>query len=406
MLKYFKIKNFKSIIETTVDFTYDESRSPSKEYLTNPKKELVFLPNNKLSTNKNNRIVPVSVFYGANASGKSNFIDSLKTFRSLVLGRFEPTKYQPNKLDCNDNSTTFEVCFIENNKKYEYKIEYNNANIIMELLTVGSKNIFLIENNNIKELNLTKNNKKNPYLQRKYVIDYYNSICKNNNFNIFSFLNTINNIPNTNNDIKIAFDMIKNIYVLSSNNLLQYPYTQIKELFNSKNNEINKTIITKYIKKFDIDIGKVEYDSLTDEYYTVYKNNSGENIRFDIQKHESSGTRILFNLIPVALNVLNKGQILVMDELENSLHTKILFEIVRMFKSKLYNKGNAQLIFTTHNTDLLDYNILRRTEINFLEKIDNKGTKIKRLRKTVRNTADFRKQYLEALYGVVPLIEE
>ena len=65
MLKYFKIKNFKSIIETTVDFTYDESRSPSKEYLTNPKKELVFLPNNKLSTNKNNRIVPVSVFYGA-----------------------------------------------------------------------------------------------------------------------------------------------------------------------------------------------------------------------------------------------------------------------------------------------------------------------------------------------------
>jgi AAA15 family ATPase/GTPase len=125
-------------------------------------------------------------------------------------------------------------------------------------------------------------------------------------------------------------------------------------------------------------------------------------------RDESAGTKILVGLIGVCLKALENGAVLAIDELEKSLHPKLLKEIIGMFKSKYYNKNNAQLIFTTHNTDILDDDTLRVEEINIVDKTLKSGTKIRRLsdeikgNKKIRNVINFRKLYLSGAVGGNP----
>lgn len=84
---------------------------------------------------------------------------------------------------------------------------------------------------------------------------------------------------------------------------------------------------------------------------------------------ESNGTRNLLFLAAPVLNILNKGLTLVIDELDNSLHTLLVRELVRLFHRPEINTGGAQLIFTTHDTSLLDApNLFRRDQVWFVEK--------------------------------------
>ena len=149
----------------------------------------------------------------------------------------------------------------------------------------------------------------------------------------------------------------------------------------------------------------LELDTIT----TYHKNINNKDIAFKFREDESEGTKILFGLIGIILKTLDDGAVLVIDELERSLHPLILIAIIKMFKSKYWNKNNAQLIFTTHNTDILDDNILKITEINIVKKTLKYGTKVARLNEyknengeKIRNVINFRKQYLAGLYSGIP----
>lgn len=140
----------------------------------------------------------------------------------------------------------------------------------------------------------------------------------------------------------------------------------------------------------------------------THKDASGQPTLLDFIKHESAGTQRLAGLVGMVLHALKTGGILLVDELECSLHPLLMREIVMLFKTRRNNPKGAQLIFTTHNTDILDDAILRVSEIALVKKTLANGTLVRRLvdlkkdGEDIRNVTNFRKQYLAGFYSGIP----
>lgn len=140
----------------------------------------------------------------------------------------------------------------------------------------------------------------------------------------------------------------------------------------------------------------------------THKNVAGSPTLLNFLKHESAGTQRLAGLVGLILYALNTGGVFLVDELECSLHPLLMREIVLLFKKRRYNRKGAQLIFTTHNTDILDDSILRISEIALVRKNVANGTLVRRLvdakkdGEDIRNVTNFRKQYLAGFYSGVP----
>lgn len=125
-------------------------------------------------------------------------------------------------------------------------------------------------------------------------------------------------------------------------------------------------------------------------------------------KEESAGTQKLFHLAPLIIDVLGTGGVLIVDELDNSMHPFMAELIIRLFNDPEVNQGNAQLIFSTHNTSLMAPERFRRDQIWLTEKI-NGATKIYSLedfdKKRVKPQSPFNRWYAEGRFGAVPKID-
>ena len=133
---------------------------------------------------------------------------------------------------------------------------------------------------------------------------------------------------------------------------------------------------------------------------------NGDEYEFDISE-ESLGTQVIFSYIPVLKDVLDNGKVLIIDEFDKSLHPFIVKYIVEIFNDLEINKKGAQLIFNTHDTNLLDLELLRRDQIWFTEKNSEDGsTTIYPLDDfSVRKTENVEKGYLLGRYGAIPFLE-
>ena len=122
---------------------------------------------------------------------------------------------------------------------------------------------------------------------------------------------------------------------------------------------------------------------------------------------ESDGTRRLMSLAPAIESALRTGGILLVDELERELHPMLLKYIVAKFQSKNSNPNGAQIIFTTHNTELLNLELLRKDQIYFVDKKDNSGiSELYSISEISTRTAEnIRKGYLVGKYGAIPDIQ-
>jgi AAA15 family ATPase/GTPase len=129
---------------------------------------------------------------------------------------------------------------------------------------------------------------------------------------------------------------------------------------------------------------------------------------------ESNGTKKIFSVIPRLIRSLLKGKTFVADELDAKLHPKLLKYIIELFTDKQINTKNAQLIFTSHDLYTMDNDIFRRDEIWFAAKNAEQATSLyslvefkdKTTGKSVRNDANFNKQYLEGRYGADPYLRK
>ena len=123
-------------------------------------------------------------------------------------------------------------------------------------------------------------------------------------------------------------------------------------------------------------------------------------------KHESNGTKQLFFYGPLIMDALTRGRTIIIDEINNSLHTSLAQYLINLFNDKNINKNGAQLIFTTHDTNLLDLDIFRRDQIYFVEKNSETGSSdVYSLADfSPRKTKDIRRGYLQGRYGAMPFI--
>ncbi len=444
MLDYFKIKNFKSIVEETIDFRFNENKPVG--YCEDEDEKLLYLKNNLKS--KKNRYVPLSIFWGANASGKTNVIKAFNTFKTVVLTniiedpKLNIIKYNPNKLFEELKTTVFELKVNIENKDFIYFIEYNKEEIIKEELVYEDAIVFSIENNKNKEANFKNiSGKENSLFNEKNLIEFFEKSCLKDGKQIVAFLSrAIKEYPSLNIHMEKFLKFLSTKLAIFSNNNFPSGLAINSLSKNDSDEELQSSFnrISEVLRELDISIEKMnfkrdkkiieeneqvnlneycEYDCIgikqklleLDNITTYHKNLSNKLIPFKFKEDESEGTKILFGLIGIVLKTLDDGCVLLIDELERSLHPLILIQIVKMFKSKYWNKNNSQLIFTTHNTDILDDDILRTTEINIVKKTTKDGTKIYRLSNykdedgnKIRNVANFRKQYLSGVYSGIP----
>ena len=122
---------------------------------------------------------------------------------------------------------------------------------------------------------------------------------------------------------------------------------------------------------------------------------------------ESDGTRKLMSLAPAIESVLSKGGLLLVDEIEKELHPSLVNFIIAKFQSKKTNPNGAQIVFTTHNTELLSMELLRKDQLYFVDKNKEDGSSelysISDF--STRTTENIRKGYLLGKYGATPNIE-
>jgi hypothetical protein len=118
------------------------------------------------------------------------------------------------------------------------------------------------------------------------------------------------------------------------------------------------------------------------------------------------GTQRFFSRIGLWMDSMEKGAVLVVDEIEASMHPLLTRHLIEMVQDPLINTNHAQLIFTTHDTGLLDLNLLRRDQIWFAEKNEkNMQTDIYALTEfSPRKGENVSKGYLQGRYGAIPFV--
>jgi hypothetical protein len=128
----------------------------------------------------------------------------------------------------------------------------------------------------------------------------------------------------------------------------------------------------------------------------------------NLDKQESQGTQKYYSYIGLFYELFQNGGILVSDEIDSNLHPALLRKVISMFNNPNINKANAQLLFTSHDTNLMNPEIMRRDQFYFTEKSMKDETILYSLAdlKGIRNNADFAKQYLAGFYGALPVLRD
>ncbi len=402
MLISLTIKNFRSIIEMDLPLTYGEAKAP------NGYMELATLPFLELN---GQRAVPVLGLFGANASGKSNIIQAMSVLKQL-LGGHSPDLYKPNKLHRDMQTTALSVCgVISDLGMFSYSIEYDATEILREVLTCEGKIIYEQNRTDVMLSGLQKKYYGNDRLQDIYRVECLNREGRHTRC-ILSRIAL--NYAGLNPVVTAVYKVLNDELDVHENNQFSN-----KEGLNAlmaalgDQEDVQRAFskIDVFLRKLDLGIQRMEYrpdsataiDNPSEAIRTYHKDDKGEEVEFDFSD-ESMGTRAAFGLLGICLAALHTGKMLVIDEIDSSLHSLLAAEIIRLFKDRRYNKNNAQLIFSAHNTDLLDRELLRVSEVGIVNKNLKRGSVLKRLSdfKGVRNVTNFRKQYLEGRFSGIP----
>lgn len=375
----------------------------------------------------NEKILPVSAIYGANASGKSSVFEAFRFMTWCVsnsLSFSKENKGKSQKLNADSfkfsdkvkEPSEFEINYIDSNGKkklyYTYGFKIGSSEIIEEYLAYNTKTG--VKRN--EEFTYIFNRKKNEKLYLDSSLEKFkeNIEISLKKETLLVSLGAVLNIK----EMKQVQDWFFKTEVINfSNSLYGAFFENILPRKADESQEVRRNLV-KFINSFDDSIIDIEVEKSSsgdkdeDSYrvYTIHKTKSGNTNRLSFSE-ESSGTKKMFSLYQTLLDVLEQGGIFFADELDIKLHPLLMRNILLTFTDKEKNKNNAQLIFTTHNTIYMDMDLLRRDEIWFVEKklgvsslyslddiTNEKGEK-------VRKDSNYEKHYLLGNYGAVPYLK-
>jgi hypothetical protein len=355
-----------------------------------------------------------AVIYGANASGKSNFIEAFVTMRNIILhsatyssATQKPlnSNYLPFEFDelSTSEPTVFELYFFVNNIKYHYSFSYDKNEIIEEFLYCypnSKQTLFFKRNYDDYEFGARLKGEK--------------SLVKNVTDKPQLFLS--NGANNRMTQLMVIYDYFKNSFfpIPFLGNQIDFVFKyRIAESIFEGNYPANYTNFMYLMKSLDTGITKIEIEKVKNvesDYriitYHQYKHKDGtiSEQKFQFER-ESIGTQKLFVIIGLLLAPLEHGGSIIIDEFERSLHPQISKFLLSLFNNKDINKNNAQLIISTHDTELLSKeNNLRRDQVWFVEKDEFGVSDLFSLTDIngVGKNVPFDKWYLSNRFGGVP----
>lgn len=423
MLIEFKVANFKSFRE---EQTFSLVASDSVKELPH------CLIERDLPKLSGLRYLKGAAIYGANASGKSNFIEAVNFLVDLVVN--SATKIQPGdairvkpfKLDKNSNTkpTRFEITFALENVRFVFGLSVTTERIIEEYLYAYPKGNplrwyhrnFSEKNDNYQWEKPSSNFKQDKSLQDKTRINslfisvgaQFNHIQLTQIFNWFK--NKIYTIDFRSHELEwpeLTLDLILNsknkdiILNLLKNSDMGIVDARIKE--KNKDNQYIEYNLTKSIKQNNY----LDFEEIRPvELNLMHKTDSDIPIALEFNE-ESAGTRRFFALIGYWIHIINEGDIVFMDEIDKSFHPHLISELLKILFNYKTNQNNAQIIFTTHNPSLLDEMLLRRDQIWFTEKTVSGASYLYPLTDyKPREDESLAKGYLAGRYGAIPSMPE
>lgn len=407
MLIQYLVENYKSIKdEVVINFSVDKKYKDSDWAIRSDK--------------VNSSLYNCIGLIGPNASGKSNIVESFRfAFRFILnmIKRKESSKIKvtPFAFDhMSEKPTFFEFIFYQNKIKYVYGFSVNSEEVLEEYLmayfTIKPKTLF--ERNIGQEFKFKGNDEKIQkeiskktnanrlympvaaewgYEPLKKVYEWF--VFNSRQYSQFNIKYMISEI--------IKDDIRKNMLISE----LQKADFNIKDIYikNKKIDQKSHDFIEKMLKAFIGEVEEVSLPNTSPMIRIVHENSNGEEFDIDLDD-DSAGTEGIVENLAEFLYLSGEGGFMYEGELGRTYHTKLTQHFLEMFKSKLLNPGELQLLFTTHDTKVL--NMLNPDQIYLVDKDEMGGTFVKLLDDyMIRSKDDIELGYLKGRFGGVPYMK-
>ena len=382
-------------------------------------------PTHVFKTPINNiNLLKTTAIYGANASGKSNFVSAMYFFKRFIFSQFisknedimadsstkESMLLEPFLLsNSKDDSSEFEIVFIHNGKQIQYGFECFKKRILNEWYYIDDKKVFERTNESTLTYGKTYADKLSIYnkvpSERLYisVLEYFLEDLDKKAI-IGDFIEFFSK----------EFNVYSEILFESSVKKIAGGATITKKLLEDR---AFRKKVEEYLSKIDVGIkkltvatidhqredGKITKQKIIKTVHDIY-NENGEIIgeeEFGLHQ-ESTGTIRFLGYIQNVIEMIDRGGVFIVDEMSARLHpllTKLIVDIFQASKNQ-----SAQLIFTTHDISLLNHSQFRRDEVVFIDKNNRGESSLYALSDLkVREDATFNKDYLQGKYGAIPI---
>jgi len=373
------------------------------------------------------RLLRCAAIYGPNAAGKTNVLRALQFLQDLVLHSASaapsaPTPYTPFKFvkSTRGKPSEFQVTFVQNGVRYEYGIALDSERIrdewLMEYVNPRGRAIF---ERSFDDRKKSYNWKFSSFLKGQRSV--WSEATRSNAL----FLSTA--IQLNSKQLLPVYEWFQKRLVVIVGIATLNPVLTLQLL----NKPDGKSKLLPFLREADLGITGIEVKreampsgpglivgspyieqvpgSTTPNLVRItlsHATDAKEEIGLDLSD-ESAGTQILFRTAGAWLNVFENGEVLLVDEIDTSLHPLLTRFLIERFQSGAANPHNAQLVFTTHNTSLLDQNLFRRDQIWFIEKAPGGASNLYPLTDfKPRNDEKLESWYLRGRYGALPVLDE
>lgn len=346
------------------------------------------LEGNLFSVDGEQMLKSVALF-GANASGKSNVIKAIRACVNMVRSShnynvdtwfaISPFKFE----DYANKPSSFYIRFLLNGVEYEYSFSFMHDEIITETLYYypnGRKSLVFSRDE-------SRGTEKKDIYEFKTVIKRPFDVADNTSKKTL-YISRASQM-----DREIA----QKIFLFFCNDIvLDYQVANIDSLDNLFKERKEQMLEVLRTADSDIIDFKIQNNAIT----TFHRTNPS--VAFDFETEESEGTKTLFRMMVRMIGIIHEGKMLLVDEIDNSLHTQLVEFVIGMFN----HSDHAQLIYTTHNTHLLNTDFQRRDQVYFVNKREDGSSDLYSLFdfKDFRDTLDIEKAYLQGRFDAIPSI--
>lgn len=364
-------------------------------------------------------VLKSAVIYGANGSGKSNFINAIAFVKNLVSNSISHQPGQgilqtPHKLCGTNNSSTYKIQFIKDQVRYAYGFSISNY-------LVSEEYLYYFPNN--RQVKIFERSAEEFETGSKFRgrLNNCKDILKPNRL-LLSCAANFSSVDEIEKAYRFFVDDLVIYNASNESNWMDYSLHQIHS-----NPQIKAAVLAFMrdlglgIKDINIKIDKKSVQDieippfLSDEFKSQILQGTVDAISAkvvydgfdtDLMSEESTGIQKLFAFLCPLLDIIVNGKVLICDELETNLHEALVYGLIRLFINVRTDEF-AQIFFTTHDTSLLTLDLFRRDQIWFTElSNDNRSTKLYSLAeiKNVRKDESVGKGYIAGKYGAIPML--